>query len=314
MEPIVWMFICQLVTIIISWFFHKWVIETTGIGKLIYIVLTVIVVIAIGIAFIVINNSSEQTSRVDVSPLAELNGEHLGYIEEAIEQLRSDPFNRTQGSMRSGHHIQWSDRQASFRLATVVHRDEAAAIETMERIRGLQGASMRHTHIVNDNNTEALLFYIFTDNPYLIPSSRREIWSEIRIGHVVFTLRERRQANDLNNNISSEFIETIVGILSRLEEGIETQGHPLVGRWLWNPLENSSHQQYVFYGTGEGSRLDALSREFFTWTSNGDGELTVELDVAEGEQSVEVWRYTVDDRELVLECLQNNTNASYRRQ
>jgi len=225
---LIWQLIIMIISGILCTFLYKKVIKKT-LPKIIlvysFIVSTIIIVIVFGFVFIGLTNYFEHPSDVDVSPLAELGSEHLEYVEEAVTILREKYFRS--GSIRISAEL-------FIRIST--RPDEDAAISSMEL--GMELESNRgprgrgYIHIINDNSTEAILFYELTYMPYLIPYQRR-IRSDIRIGHVIFSLHESHPWNQTrrDSSPSSDFVEYLVDILSELTEGASSlqvqfvQGH-----------------------------------------------------------------------------------------
>ena len=189
----------------------------------IWTMMTIVLMIGLLLIAIMLINQRRFPSHVDTSPLAQLTAEQVARIEdvwiqfeahESVLHFRAESLSNNRELDRR-YSIVWQDEDfISMRISVSVFHDEKTPINSMQNIMSLMDNNSRreYTYVAYDNNTEAVLEHIFTDTSY-ISSSRRAIWTDIRIGNVRIQLRERRHANNLENDFSSQFIALLVEML-----------------------------------------------------------------------------------------------------
>jgi len=193
-----------------------------------WIVVTVLIAIALAITLMIMNNNVQHPSRVNASPLADLTENQIEHIEEIWEsfktyegihgfQVRESP---NSPDVERTYSFWWDDRtttaipQQTLRVSASVSRDEVEAVNTMQRrIILREQFGERDTNFTFENSVDVALWHTFVDMPYGIPTLDREIWSEIRIGNVIISLRETRQAYNMKDEYSSKFIALLVEML-----------------------------------------------------------------------------------------------------
>jgi len=182
------------------------------------VMLILLAVIATYVGFTVTNNRWQSPSRVDVSPLAGLTLEQVGRIDEVWERLVSHGHIRVLELPNHSFLYSIYEFRIVFRDASIfydahmdvmarTYRDEGAAVLRYSQ-------DVRSVSIVNENNTEALLYYMSVLTPHsFIPGNNRSIMSIMRIGRMYIMLIEQRPWHDINNDYSSIFIATLVEML-----------------------------------------------------------------------------------------------------
>jgi len=175
-----------------------------------------------------VGNNRQTPPVVDVSPLAQLTEEQVAHIENVWSHFEASEFtynfrmsdlpdNRERSH---SYRFNWqNERLASMHITVSVFRDEETPINSFQQRMGLMDrrGRERYVYITNDNNTEAILWYVFTDMPYLVPTFDREIWTDIRIGNVRIRSRETRRVGTLRNNSSSQFVTLLVEMLQNAD-------------------------------------------------------------------------------------------------
>lgn len=195
----------------------------------IWIILVILALIIAYILLIVVGNNRQTPSRVDASPIAELTEGQIARIEdvwvqfeesEFINNFRMTDLPHNRYTARS-YSFDWRRRgSASMRVRISVSRDEEQIIDLFQLATERMDRSdhERYVYVANENGTEVILYYVFTDMPYFVPSFDRSIRTDIRIGNVVIRLRETRQAGNLRNDYSSQFIALLVEMLQNMED------------------------------------------------------------------------------------------------
>jgi len=221
----IWFFIILVAMGIVSIILYSLIGKNKRISIALWVTLTsVIILVTAFILFVVVINNRQFPSRVDVSPLSQLTEEQVARIEEVLVQFEGSEYTNNFLVQDFPHNIDTSraysfDWQrsgpASMRVNVEVSRDEKFPIHSVQVRMDLMdsGGRQRYVYVANDNNTEVILYYVFTDMPYPVPSSERSIWTDIRIGNVSIRLREKRHWQDLHNDYSSQFIELLVEML-----------------------------------------------------------------------------------------------------
>ena len=189
----------------------------------IWTLMTIVLMIGLFLIAIMLINQRRFPSHVDTSPLAQLTAEQVARVDdiwiqfeahESVLHFRAEDSNSRE--LNRTYSIAWQDEDfISMHISVNVFRDERTLINSMRNKMRLMdsGGPRRYTYIAYDNNTEAVLEYIFTDMPYPFPTSHRSIWTDIRIGNVSIWLAETRHANNLENDFSSQFIALLVEML-----------------------------------------------------------------------------------------------------
>ena len=196
------------------------------------LIVTIIIILLLLVVFFY--HQRRFPSHVNTSPLAQLTAEQVARIDdvwiqfeahESVLHFSAEDSNSREVSRR--YSIVWQDEGfISMRISVSVFYDEETPIHLMQNRMSLMDSNSRreYTYVAYDNNTEAVLEHIFTDTSY-ISSSRRAIWTDIRIGNVRILLRETRHANNLENDFSSQFIALLVEMLQNE-----------AGAYAWYPL------------------------------------------------------------------------------
>ena len=174
----------------------------------------------------VIVNNFARPSRIDVSPLSLLCECQIASVEDALLRLNSeggvrilnvDEFPENHFLVRR-YSVLWisdSQTQMSSSLSMTVHvnRRKERAISDIHL--GILRRQL-YSHIQHDNDTEAVLQHPWmpvSGSGWYIPSDDRLLLSNLRVGHVTFSMRETRRWYDIHNDYSSQFIAALVEAL-----------------------------------------------------------------------------------------------------
>jgi len=206
----------------IQWRFNfKW-------RLLIYFIL---ILISIAMNYKILFTNDYRKSLVDASPIAELSSEQVNRLEGVlekfkdydfiiqcdIEEMENHPFlsktcymiwhrNKPFGGLLINIHFYNYEQDAIEERQLRLQENRFAPTNVLER---------RYTRIINDNNTEIILFDSKMDRAgHLVPVSNRNLRSEIRLGNAVISLSESPEQHQLNKNISSDFIKLLCELLA----------------------------------------------------------------------------------------------------
>jgi len=196
--------------------------------RLKFIIFVVIFVISFAIN-IKILFTDYRKSTVDASPIAELTSEQINRLEDVIETFYDYEFIRARDIeeklnhpylykiFRFSYDEQKHESKNGVNVTISFFRDELEAIDSMQ----FNATEMeKNTFITNDNNTQAVLFHSQMDRsgelPFL-PTFDRYMNSYIRLGNAQIRIKESIDFCRLNNEITSEFIEWLCGVLVEYE-------------------------------------------------------------------------------------------------
>lgn len=201
---------------------NPWVIAWSFVTFIIIIIVLILFVIAMNV---IVNNWLRRPSSVDISPLANLSAEQLERVEEAILQLAGEGYinisNATESPNSrtlSGRWVIDSPRLGGYRtgmhISISIRRDDEQAGSSLRS--AMRSNPEHHTHIINDNNTEAVLMYPWmpvSASGWHIPTDMREFISEVRINNITIRLWENRHWADFDKNYSNQFIHALAEAL-----------------------------------------------------------------------------------------------------
>jgi len=233
-EPFVWLLFCIIAAIVLSIALRRRVRLTSGW----YVLLTLGVLVVIILLFA---NDQHRPSRVDVSPLAELNTEQVEHIESVIIRLEEHDTIRNFSAQSFQNDFEgwriyrfyWlvSDRpQEWLRISVTIYADDQRAMEVMQSSRS---RGQPYTHIANANNTGAMLGHSFMPRHYglAIPTPNRHLRTSIQIGNAHIRLFETLPWYNLRDSDTSRFIAMLAEVLQEEWDGEERE------RELPPPLE-----------------------------------------------------------------------------
>ena len=185
-------------------------------------------IVLMTMTFRILFTSDYRKSEVNVSPIAELSSEQIDRLEDAIERFRQydfiTRFNIEEEKYTGSHLIKifnlvWyrEEPHSLLNISVSFYKEEQRAIDDFNFwISFSSRDKKKFTLITNDNNTEALLNdskMIRTSDTLYIPDSKRYISSGIRLGSAYISLTERQENNNLDMNISTEFIKLLCDML-----------------------------------------------------------------------------------------------------
>jgi len=191
-------------------------------------------VVLMTITYKILFTSDYRESQVDTSPLAELTSEQIDRLEDAIVRFKEFDFitrfdysevERTGIIQSKKYDLIWRRQEphSLLRISITFYYDEQRAIDYFQFGIEIKNEHRRpYTLIENDNNTEALLAHSMMErnsDTLFFPDSSRYISSGLRLGNAYISLNEQQEYNNLDKNISSEFIKLLCEMLQ--EEEIE---------------------------------------------------------------------------------------------
>ena len=193
------------------------------------ILLSIVLAVVTFVAIIFLYGNAYKESKVDVSPIAELSIEQVDRLEEVINQFSELEFivNFTISEQKGAnpyldrmYEFLWSSKDPISSLVTYVRffkaEDRAVAdFQSMVDSREERQAG-GYKHIVNGNNTEALLpdsRMITSAEELYFPNTERQISGSVRLGNAIVSFSEVLQFYDLDKNISSDFIRLLCDML-----------------------------------------------------------------------------------------------------
>ena len=222
LNPMTWLLLIVALIIISALIYTRW----KG-SKLIYFGYVLAALIIIPTVFTYTNNNIQSSSKVDARQVAMLSEGQVERVEDIWMQFESDDSTRgfsvdelpNNREVSRSYSFWWegensTPHEEALRVRVRVFRFERTAINSIRQQKDLQSQSRpKYLFIENENNTEALLYHAVADMPYPIPTVDRVLRSDIRIGNVIITLSETKEWYNLDNNISSQFLELLVDML-----------------------------------------------------------------------------------------------------
>jgi len=190
------------------------------------IALIIVTILFIAITNVIVNDFAQRPSRVDVLPLTLLNAEQVDNIENTMIRLEKQEILRI-GNFREfseGHFLSHSysiswfpygRRSPSVITSSVtIYRNVEDAVSRVRppELRMI-GSSSRNRHIMNNNNTSALLSYRFmptSSSSLYLPSNERRFRSDMQIGNIVFQIHETQYWYDFSIDYTTQFIAMLV--------------------------------------------------------------------------------------------------------
>jgi hypothetical protein len=184
--------------------------------SLIYVIL---IVFSITVYYEILFTKDYQKSLVDSTPISKLSDEQINNIENNLKLFNEYDFISKCNIVDTIDHRELNkycdiimyrkDTLNSLNITLMFYKNEKMAIETFQLL--MDG---KYTHIINGNNTEALLFDSYMHRSHNVPDTYRYLHSIIRLNNIIIYLSENPKPYMLANNISSDFILLLCEILT----------------------------------------------------------------------------------------------------
>lgn len=166
-------------------------------------------------------------SPVDPTPIAQLTDEQIGNLRNAVEEFRDfdfiqhfaeQEFENHPSSISESIGFTWRCTNTSYSL-NIWLRFYISRNRNVENFHWILDRhytqAERFTHISNPNDTELILYDTFMDRAgHMWPTNTRLIRTQIRMGNVRITLSESPHVRHLDRNLSNEFINLLVELLT----------------------------------------------------------------------------------------------------
>jgi len=224
-----WLRFGFFILLVLSAVMYIFWIRKTSIPLAVWVSLTFIALFAAFVLTMVIQsiiiNSRQQLSTVNISPLVQLNEIQVEHVEEAILKLCDNEFivmidvvdfssDRSQLTRAYSFFKREEENHNNTYMKIDVHifLDEALAEERLQLTKK-QLSSHDYIFIANDNNTEVLLRHPYmstSSTRWYIPTDERQVYSYIRLGKILIQFHEVREWYDLDNNLTSKIIASLV--------------------------------------------------------------------------------------------------------